>query len=778
MVDRLLMEHSFEEIEIRCPSISVDLSKQVTLKSLTVPSSMLASLPELPNLGALGLTDFQQESLALLENFPQVSRLSLEGDHYAISRVDASKFPALEHVEIHVTSSSPHDDPLSREEESPKFFSSLRASISATVSVNDTWTNQSFTDYICNYDSSFVTSLSLTVTSSQKWFRLPSCLSNWPTLQLIQCVGCQLPNFTTLPTTLATLNFMSSVGTWTQAEAGIVAADHPEANFFDWSWLPIFPNLNVVYFVSSNINGTLPNQYSHPKLGLLSVAGATTARSLQFVGTIAPDWFSRFPSMITLVLSLNKLTGTIPNTGLANVTAIYAANNQFTHWPPLVINTTSGFTAPTKLKFVDLSNNALVEIPSESDFQSMILQQLLIPGNPGLAGRTFPNIFVNTSVVRTPTTLVQEISASGCGFAGELPEIPSSQLSLYASSSMRLSFDNNAFSGTVPSSWSGLSLTLLNLSSNELSGTLASFDSSNGEITSQFIVSAVRLFLDGNPFSGVMFNISSMTTLSSLSARMSNVDFCATARLSASQEDLLFPQQNLIKCIMDDTNASDCRWAYPTVCSTVLTPKAPISSPTSPLSPFGCPLPSPGPTFICVGSVWTSLVPVTQVTITVPASSTTVINGNLTTSSIVINSASSFINVSGCVTGPDGTTPEITVVLTQEDLEKILKSGGSLSQNIITQLSACPAIPGSAVTIDTSAIKSCKTIKTDKVGTSSGLSATFTINSSKCNVWWIVLVSVLCVVAILAVIVIIVVFKVLQGRKERASRAQLEKARG
>ena len=756
------------------PLFGLDFSRQTSVKRLAIDASMLSTLPSLPALEELAALNLQQDQFDALGIFTQVSRLTISGDYYALSQFDSTPFVKLTSIVIDSDSASVVNKERyirggseASSASSGRLSSSLRASMaSISIAVNDTWTNQTFTDAFCSYDSSSVTAITVTVVSSQKWFRLPSCISNWTGLQLIYCDRCQLPNFTALPTTPTTLNFMYSVGTWTQAEAGIVAVDHAEANFFDWSWLPNFSNLVSLYIVSSTINGTLPNQYSNPNLGIFSVAGTSAEKLNQFAGTIAPDWFSRFPSMITMVLTDNKLTGTIPNTRLANVVSMFFGNNQFTHWPALAINTTSGFTAPTKLKFIDLSNNALVEIPSESDFQSMILQQFVINGNPGLAGRSFPNIFVNTSVARG-SALVGTITASGCGFVGALPEIPSSQISLYASSSMRLSFDNNAFSGTVPSSWSGLSLNLLNLSSNALSGTLATVNQSTGLIASQFITSAETLSVNGNNFTGVMFNISSMTTMTSLSAQMPNVDFCATARLSASQDAILFPQTKLTTCTFYHTNASECMWAYPTKCLGDVSPGAPqpIAPPSYSTPVSQCPLPSPGASFTCVGKNWVSTGSVTQETVILPSGSSTAVSGNLTTSSIIFSGITSNLLATGCISAGNGSSLTVTVELSQEDVERI--GTKPYTQSFLTQSSSCEEISASVITVVSSKVKTCKQVKVDKVSNSLGLAATFSLNTSKCNVWWIILVSVLCGLILVAIIVVVIVVSCNKNVREK-----------
>lgn len=82
-------------------------------------------------------------------------------------------------------------------------------------------------------------------------------------------------------------------------------------------------------------------------------------------------------------------------------------------------------------------------------------------------------------------------------------------------------------------------------------------------------------------------------------------------RLSTSQSQVLFPQATMINCDLRHSNASSCPWAYPVECL-VVAPPTPSSIPQeSPVAaPFGCPLTSPGLSFVFVGTylgiIWSS----------------------------------------------------------------------------------------------------------------------------------------------------------------------------
>ena len=677
--------------------------------------------------------------------------------------------------------------------------SSRRAASSISLTPDDTWTNQSFTTSVCGAYTTSITSLYITPkTTSTKWFRIPSCVSTWSTLKTVSCSNCQMPAFNVLPSSITFLSISNTKGSWTQTEAGTVS-DTSTADYFDWSWLPNLPNLSNLFFTSVPLSGTLPNQYSHAKLTYWYFAAVGP-----MVGTISPLWFQNYPMLTTMWHSGSKyLTGTIPYSNLQNLDTLMLSDNAFTHWPTF----DASFPTPTAMTNLDVSSNNLVEIPSEANFQAMTgLGIFNVQNNLNLAVN-FPNLFA-----RAGSVLLTSVYASNCSFTGSLPPVPSS----YAGWYLNFQFAHNQFSGTIPSSWSPCTFSTLALEGNSgLGGALATADSS-GNIISQFITSADLLSLDGPGFSGPMFNISQMTTISILSINTPNVDFCGAARQGSAAESqtLLFPSSTLQTCDLRNTNARYCSWAYPSKCvSTPLPPPQaapvpvsvpqtvpqttevvqPIPEPVSqvedhpvessppvtmsqpvvevepptpvtapgdpqpvaasvPVPVSGCPLPSPGTAFACQGQDWVSLDSVDQEELNLPTSSSTIVIGNLTASRIRISSLSTAINVTGCITSSTGDSPSITVSLTESDLKKIDENGGSLTRQLISQSSSCA--PVSYISVDTSTIKSCKKVKTDQVATS-GIAATFTLDSSKCRVWWIVVVSVVCGVVLVAVVIVV-----------------------
>lgn len=768
VIRRVLAESPLEELEILQPitaEIRLALSRQLRLKRLAIDASLLDSIPVLVDLDDLAVTNVEESCVELIERFSQVSRLTLVGDYHAISDVDGAKFPKLKDINVGVTSSSARREPRGMK----LSMSSLATVTTLTFAPNDTWTNTTFNSTLCSAYTTNITSLTVQVDAAATlWFRLPACVSTWSTLNVLFCANCQIPNMTLLPTSMTNINIQGVRGSWTQREAGTSTAIY--GDYFDWNWMTRLPNLSVMLI--NGVNGTLPNHLSHTKLVQLYLSQYFTTAKQHIVGTIAPDFFARYPALTIFELHFNKMVGTIPNYGMEKITRLKFGNNGFTHWPPLLLN---GSTTTHALSLLELYDNDLVQIPSDASFAQMPGLTLINFARNSNLSTSFPNVF-NTALTRTASKLVATIIASGCNFTGTLPAIPASQVSLYntySNTSYAWSFDGNSLSGTIPSSWSGLSLSLLNLSSNAgLNGTLAQL-ASNGSIVSQFIKTAGTLLLDGTGFSGIMFNLTSMTTLQSVTVETPNIDFCSTARkLPSSSRPLLFPNSVTTYCELSTTNASYCPWAYPSVCRI---DAAPPSS--------GCALPSPGPSFVCEGSVWVAPGSVVQPIITIPPGTTVFINGNLTTSSIVITSVGSTISVTGCVSSADGTSPNVTIVLTEADLEKITQGGGNLSTQLILQAAGCTAMDPSSLTVSANTNDSCKGIKADNIDTSTGLAATFTIThscNSKSSKWWIIVVSVVCGLVFLGLLIFAIVFSVCQSRRRKAEHAKLQdrEARG
>lgn len=777
------MKHAaLEEVEVLHTNFDIDFSRQTSMKRVAIDSAMLSTLPELAQLEELVVVNIKEDVTEQLLRFSHISRLTLSGPNYLVSDLDTSHFENLEELSIDVTSydgaiqgrrnngkksvGSLASSQSSQSSSSILSTRSAQATLTLSFTVNDTWTNESLIEAVCTANNAAnVSSLTIRSTAANtKWFTLPSCIESWTALEYVTCNYCVFPNMTAIPNTTIRVWLTYAKRQWTQSMTGRVSSDSPFASYFDWSWLSNMPLLNTIIMTSCNINGTLPNEHTHATLSSLDLSGAFNPPN-RFVGTISPDFFVRYPALSSVSINDNKLTGTIPYYGIEALGNFYATNNEFTHWPSFVTNATAGFGMPTGLTYIDLGANKMVEIPSQDIWSNLpSITHLYLGSNTNLSGPV-PNIF-NQTVPRTSSNSITMLDISSCNFSGPLPSIPENQISAYWSSFSGMLLHGNKLSGPIPSSWSNITLTWLYLAGNTgLTGTIAQIDSSTGALSSPLIKDVQLFSISGEGLTGPMFNVSAMSRLRRVTVEGNNLDFCGTARLvvasnASAEGSLLFPSGHsagFTWCTLTNTNATYCPWAYPSVCEVS---RAPVSPPPTSPSPFTrtCPLPSPGPSFTCVGTAWVATSTVVAPSLTVPAGSTTVIDGNLTTDSVAITGASTTISVSGCIETYSGTQTHITVTLTQADLDAIeTKSGKTLTTQLLSQSSTCNALSTASVSVDTSAIKSCKRIETDKVSNSAGLAATFSISSSKCNRWWIILVSVLCAVVVITIVVVVVV---------------------
>ena len=172
--------------------------------------------------------------------------------------------------------------------------------------------------------------------------------------------------------------------------------------------------------------------------------------------------------------------------------------------------------------------------------------------------------------------------------------------------------------------------------------------------------------------------------------------------------------------------------------------------------------PQPSPEFVCRNGAWISDNATLPSTLVIPSgASTTIINANVSSSSVVFQGLGSTISVNGCANN----LTTITVELSAKDLSSIPAQG--LSQNLIrlsSSDSSCSDLKNvTIVTIPRGS--SCKRVNAQKSVSNGQLSALFTVNSSDCNTWWIILVSVLCGLLLLAVIVIILVVRFVPSAK-------------
>ena len=183
----------------------------------------------------------------------------------------------------------------------------------------------------------------------------------------------------------------------------------------------------------------------------------------------------------------------------------------------------------------------------------------------------------------------------------------------------------------------------------------------------------------------------------------------------------------------------------------------PLASPKPSPPPSSCaPNSRPSEQFICQNGAWVSNATITVPTLTIPAgASQTIVNGSLESTQLVFQGLGSSLTVTGCANNLSSVSLEIPAEqlkqIGSKGLRQILLSysgsDGSCNNLDLVQLNS--VVKGS----------SCRDLKVEKSVSNGQLSALFTVNTSRCNTWWIILASVLasavvifCVVMILLVL--------------------------
>lgn len=157
---------------------------------------------------------------------------------------------------------------------------------------------------------------------------------------------------------------------------------------------------------------------------------------------------------------------------------------------------------------------------------------------------------------------------------------------------------------------------------------------------------------------------------------------------------------------------------------------------------------------------------VTNSSITTPitVNSPIQIVGNLSTTTLTFNELGSTIDVKGCV---PALPSSVTVNLSPSDF-KSLSSSKSLSKTLVT--TECTASDGQFVSIavgmasSQSSLKNCQRLSGRLESRGTSLVGIFQLDSSRCNVWWIILVAVVGGV-LLAIITLILIFSLVPSAR-------------
>ena len=193
--------------------------------------------------------------------------------------------------------------------------------------------------------------------------------------------------------------------------------------------------------------------------------------------------------------------------------------------------------------------------------------------------------------------------------------------------------------------------------------------------------------------------------------------------------------------------------AYPPFSTLPIPIPAPVSG--------GCgPEPLPKGLFQCQNGTWVSNSSIGSGNGTLTISTPVIVRGNFSVGSIEFVGLNSTIDVVGCASLPS----QVTVTLTIAEYEA-LKRNGTRYADLIKSL--CADSSGLSVNIDvhSPSKKSCEKVKATLESNEQIMTGVFKIDSSQCNVWWIVLIAVLGGV-VLIVIALALIFTCVPAARE------------
>lgn len=231
--------------------------------------------------------------------------------------------------------------------------------------------------------------------------------------------------------------------------------------------------------------------------------------------------------------------------------------------------------------------------------------------------------------------------------------------------------------------------------------------------------------------------------------QLNTLDLSSTAIDFCSQVTGTFQPTNpvpgaLFQCSLLNTTAErKCMKKYPPTCFGLT--QYPSES---------CPLASqPSPQFECRNNMWVSTSSVITPSIIIPtigSPQTVLVEGNVESSSIVFNGFGTTLIINGCANN----LTTITVTLTPEQLKDI---GKQTTQELLVLANiTCNVDTLAHVQLDSKVTgSSCRKVKATKATSNGQLSGIFAVDSSGCNRWWIILVSVICGLLVIAVVIVV-----------------------
>lgn len=306
-------------------------------------------------------------------------------------------------------------------------------------------------------------------------------------------------------------------------------------------------------------------------------------------------------------------------------------------------------------------------------------------------------------------------------FTGPVPDF------CRASTPMAIDLSWNNLTGPLPTSWASCKLSQVTLSYNShLAGAMSS---------SLFSATGMSNFEAAN--TSISGDLPRLGVLTSFDLSSSSVDFCGRISLGSISGYRK-------TCLVQTTAACNCAGFYAQCGSSITCPAG--------VSRSECPAATrPGPEFFCSNGIWTAQVVTSPTLVVPPGAGTIAVLDDIESTKVIFNGLASHIEVNGCAAN----VSSVTLQLTPEQVEAI--PSGTASQTLLSTSSTGCNLDSINLNAQIPNPR-CKKVTTTKQVSPDGttLSAVFSLQSTNCNTWWIILVSVLCGAIVIAVIIIVV----------------------
>lgn len=526
-----------------------------------------------------------------------------------------------------------------------------------------------------------------------------------------------------------------------------------------------------IHLESNLFSGPLPTRFYDPSPS----AGTATYIYLDkndFNGSLPSTLLSGCRSAIFISIGENNIEGTIyPEMFLENDAAVLIApKNKISRFVSFDENPSEPQPPTIKILMLDLSDNLLVELPNENSFARITQLALvnvknnpLLQKSPSSSSTSHPSDF--HAIFPDPFwNVLQLLIASNCSLSGTIPEIIANRLPL------GLDLSNNHLEGSAPAIYQNTTIKtwMFDISNNPgINGSVPAFWNDIDKIS--YFVSIANTSIEGvlppvdpklhwwpdSP--DVMFLPKRPITLDLSGTK---VELCSNGSLSTLREPwnpLAF--DSTLVCNLDRTSACQCPHLWPrcsTFCPVLISPSSACPERTRPSLEFEC-----------IDGTWTSPTSITTPTLVIPAgAATVVINGNISSFEIILQGLGTTVFIKGCAFNLE----QVVIELSKSDIDTIQKEkSGSQSRLLLvseTDGSECSNLALTKVKIK-SKEKNCRKplLKTSSSSTKQRLSVILSVDTSKCNVWWIVLVSVLAVLIIAGAIITAIVLSQKKARK-------------